>query len=201
MADPPPGERSYSRAFENLVTGEQDVVGLLAYALFKQAIREEAGRGNAPTGDTRNPSPTVVQVYRQSAQRQLEEFVALNIEEARPELQRSAMLDAVETARLDLRGHIDRRTGTGAALLTNIIAWVITLAITVLILSMAGRPDPGQTLADLAGTLGRDKAIAPADPATIASDKGKAADAAKATPAPQPGAGGAADAITEQPPR
>jgi hypothetical protein len=139
-------DRSYSRAFDNIVQDEDDIVGLLAYALYKRAIREEAQTGRHSNGDTRNPSRTVVETYRQAAERTLSEVINSSLEAARPELQASAALDAVEAARANLSEHISRRTGFGQAISTNIVAWALTLVITVLILLAFNRPDPVQTL-------------------------------------------------------
>lgn len=141
-----PAEESYSRAFDNIVQDEEDVVGLLAYALYKRAIREEAQSGQRSNGDTRNPSRTVVQTYRQAAERTLSEVIENALQAARPELQASATLDAIETSRAGLSEHITRRTGFVQAIFVNIVAWALTLVLTVLILFLASRPDPGEML-------------------------------------------------------
>jgi len=143
--DPP----SHSRAFENFVeTGsdERDVVGLIAYALYKQGIREEAISGTAAPGAQRNPPTTTVTTYRAAATQLLTEIVQRAIDETTPEIQRSAVLNAVETAKAEIKGHVTGRTNFGPALLTNIIAWIVTLAIAVLILRLAGSPGVDQTL-------------------------------------------------------
>lgn len=146
----PPEKRQYSRAFDNIVKDEDDVVGLLAYALFKRAIREEAQNGQHSNGDTRNPSRTVVETYRQAAERTLSEVINASLEAARPELQSSAALDAIDAAKSNLREHITIRTGFLQAIITNIVAWALTLVLTVLILLAFNRPDPVQTIRNAA---------------------------------------------------
>jgi hypothetical protein len=136
----------YSRAFDNIVQDDDDVVGLLAYALYKRAIREEAQQGQKSNGDSRNPSRTVVETYRQAAERTLASVIDASMEAAKPELQVSAALDAIESSRLDLREHVTQRTSFIPALITNVVAWAFTLLITVLILLAFNRPDPAQTL-------------------------------------------------------
>ena len=84
----------YSRAFDNIVQSPDDTVGLLAYALFKQGVRESAAIGRKDETAQRNPPPTVVRVYRDAAQRILEEFASNAIAEATPEVQQSAILSA-----------------------------------------------------------------------------------------------------------
>lgn len=75
------------------------MVGLLAYALYKQSIREDIARGRLVDGSSRDPSPTTVNVFRHSADRILQEFAASAIEEARPDFERSSLaakVDALE---------------------------------------------------------------------------------------------------------
>jgi hypothetical protein len=136
----------YSKAFDNFVQGDSDLVGLLAYSLFKRAIREEAEQGKRSDGNTRNPSKTVVSTYRQAAERELSEVISASIEAAKPDIQGSAALSAVEGARADVMEHVTNRTGFLPALVTNILAWAFTLVITVLILLALNRPDPAQII-------------------------------------------------------
>ena len=121
-------------------------MGLVAYALFKQAIREEAASGAALGGDSRNPSATTVKTYRAAAEQLLTGIVANAIDEATPDIQQSAVLAAIEGATGHIKAHVTDRTGFGSALLTNIIAWVLTLAIATLVLLLAARPSVEQTV-------------------------------------------------------
>ena len=125
-------------------------MGLVAYALFKQAIREDAAAGAAVSGDARNPSPTTVKTYRAAAEQLLTNVVDRALDAATPDLQQSAVLSAVEGAVGEIRGHVTDRTGFGSALLTNLIAWVVTLAIATLVLFLAARPSVEQTVAGAA---------------------------------------------------
>ncbi len=140
----------YSRAFDNIVQDDDDVVGLLAYALYKRAIREDAQEGRQSSGYSRNPSKTVVETYRQAAERTLSEVIGSSLEAAKPELQVSAALSAVEAAKADIREHVTQRTGFLPALLTNIVAWAFTLLLTVLILLALNLPEPARMLSDAA---------------------------------------------------
>ena len=73
-----PAGGAHSRAFEALTEGDyDDVVGLLAYALYKKAIWEAVANGTRPTpGPNRNPQTTEVQAYRSAAERRLQKFAA-----------------------------------------------------------------------------------------------------------------------------
>ncbi|WP_349601241.1 hypothetical protein [Azospirillum argentinense] len=139
---PPGGGQSFSKAFDNMVQGSDDTVGLLAYALFKQAIREDAARGVRTNGATRDPTATMVEVFRSSAKRRLEEFANKAIVEATPDLQQSGFSNAVtaltqnlDAVQANLMTHVEQRTNWKSAIGTNLVAWVITLAVTVLILN------------------------------------------------------------------
>ena len=149
-AGSPPSE-PYSRAFENLVKSsgdDDDVVGLVAYALFKKSIREDSKAGIAATGDKRNPSETTVKTYRAAAEQLLTEVVGRAIDEATPEIQQSTILAAVEAAESKLECHITKRTDFFTALIANVAAWAITLAIAAVILFLAARPSIEQAIAE-----------------------------------------------------
>jgi hypothetical protein len=73
-------------------------------------------------------------------------IVANAIDEATPDIQQSAVLAAIEGATDHIKAHVTDRTGFGSALLTNIIAWVLTLAIATLVLLLAARPSVEQTV-------------------------------------------------------
>lgn len=152
-----PADRVYSRAFENFVAsegGEEDVVGLVAYALFKQAVREEAAVGAVVGGDARNPSATTVRTYRAAAEQLLTGIVDRALDAATPDIQQSAVLSAIEGATGQIKAHVTDRTGFGSALFTNLVAWILTLAIAALILILAARPSIEQTVAAAADRVG-----------------------------------------------
>lgn len=146
----PAGPQRYSLAFEKFVDsrdGENDVVGLLAYALFKQSVRETARAGTAAPGDRRDPSPTTVDAYRGAASQLLTGVIDRAIEEATPEIQQSATLAAISTAGSEIKSHVTQRTSFGSALLTNIIAWLVTLAIAALVVITYSRDGVEETIA------------------------------------------------------
>ena len=167
-----PDNRQYSRAFDNIVQDEDDVVGLLAYALYKRAIREEAQDGRRSPGDTRNPPRTVVETYRSAAQMMLGDVIQNSLEEAQPELQISAALDAVDKARSDIIGHVTQRTNWLPALVTNVVAWAFTLVIVTLILISLGRPTPEEIVSDAARDALDAAATQQSEPAKLPAPKG-----------------------------
>jgi hypothetical protein len=147
MADDPAGEQPHSRAFACLVQDNKDTVGLLAYALFKQSINEAAQNGGDIRPRPRALSPTEVTTYRHAAESIIGEAVERTLTENLLEIQQSAAIETVKAEAASVRAHIDTRTSFGAALLTNIVAWIVTLAATVLIIWLSAAPDLGRLLA------------------------------------------------------
>lgn len=131
----------HSRAFQNIVQGDDDIIGLIAYGLYKRAIREDAALGNRIPGDRRNPSATTVNVHRSAAEQLLVGVIERAIEQARPDIEDAAIVRTIGNISTELQQHITARTAFGPALLTNFLAWVVTLAATVLIIWLASKPD------------------------------------------------------------
>lgn len=135
-ADPP----SFSRAFETFVVPEpeqrDDVVGLLAYALYKRAVREGHLGGHPPIPSAqRIPIPTQVEAYRGAAERLIQGLAKAAVEEATPEIMQGGFVVAVENSKAELEQVIRGRTRFWSSVLTNLLAWVITLAVTVVIVT------------------------------------------------------------------
>lgn len=133
------------------MTGDnpEDIVGLLAYALFKKTVREEVRDGQRAAGAPKNPTPGTVKLYRDAAEQQLQTFAAGAIDEATPEVRQSAMLDRLETMGSELQRHVTAATGTGRAIWTNFLGWALTLAFSVLILVSLRIPEVAEFLSRL----------------------------------------------------
>lgn len=138
---------AYSRAFECLVQDANDTVGLLAYALFKQSIRETAQNGGYIRPLPRDLSLTEITTYRHAAESIIGTAVERTLTQNLPEIQQSAAIETVKAEAASVRAHVDSRTGFGMALLTNIVAWTVTLAITVLVIWLSGAPDLSKLIA------------------------------------------------------
>ena len=130
----------FSRAFENFVTENGDTIGLLAYALFKQAVRDEIISGQENNGANRNPQPSMVAAFRGSSERLLQEFAASAIIEARPQIIEesisyniSSINDKINMHASELRSHITSRTKWYTAISSNIISWLISVIATAAI--------------------------------------------------------------------
>jgi len=135
---------SHSLAFETFVQSgedEDDVIGLLGYALYKQSIREDALAGVTVPADRRAPSETTVQAYRGAASQLVTGVINRAIEEATPAIQESAVRDAIIAAEANVKAHVDSKTSWKTALGTNLAAWLISLAIVFLVLVLARAPE------------------------------------------------------------
>jgi hypothetical protein len=160
MSEPGAREEApeHSRAFEALVQSADDVVGLLAYATYKQSVREAVLDGQA-VGDraSRNLTPTLVRTLRSSAEQMLTKIVSDGIAQATPDIQNTAtiatlnnnraeVLNALQDERRRIETHVTARTGFLSSFLTNLLAWAMTLIIAVAILYLASRPSVESTL-------------------------------------------------------
>lgn len=96
----PSSQPSHSLAFERFVQGDEDLPGLIAHALYKQAISEKAQAGQAlPVGARRVPSATDLKTFREAGERRLQEFAAAAVEEAREDVVQAGVGQAVTAAK------------------------------------------------------------------------------------------------------
>lgn len=135
--DSPPGASAptaYSRAFEAFVPDGNDIVGLLGYALYKAHIREALAMGRPVNhGADRIPTDSEVRAFRGEAERRLSAFAESVIEQATPDIERTALVAAVDASRATIIAELGRRTSYRTAITANVIGWLVSIAITTLI--------------------------------------------------------------------
>lgn len=164
----------YSRAFQNMVDDDDDLVGLLAYAYYKASVREDARSGSPSDGRERNPNKAQVSAYRSHAERELSDVARRAILEATPDIEQTATANAIISNRTEIIAHITRRTGFWSAFGTNILAWIATLFVAGLVLFLAGRPSIDQIApAILNDRLSENKVSEKIDPSPAASDEAR----------------------------
>lgn len=135
---PDPG--AYSKAFESFVQDSDDLVGLIAYALYKQNIREASTSGRAVTqAGSRHPTQTELTIYREAAEGKLSTYAISAINGARSEIQEEGLRSDLGRVQSELEGSIARASSWRVALGVNLLAWIISLAITAVI-AIAGLP-------------------------------------------------------------
>ena len=141
----------HSMAFENLVRGSDDVVGLLAYAKFKQSVHEAAVAGNHMDRAARQVTPAMVGVLRSASEQIITQIVEEGLQAAAPDIENSALRTSMEakfaetvalvrTERGAITTHIDRRTSLRIAFFTNLAAWAVTLIVAIAIIRLFNGP-------------------------------------------------------------
>jgi hypothetical protein len=141
VTDPTINPDYYSKAFERFVEDEDDLVGLLGYALYKAHIREAARSGRLiAAGGARDPTTQEVAAFKGEAKSRLGDFGNSIVEQAKPELVRTEFGNELDAAKAEILAGVERRTGFWPAVSASVIAWLISIAITVLVV-LNGIPD------------------------------------------------------------
>lgn len=144
-----------SRAFELLVQDPDDIVGLIAYAKYKESVREGAIQGNLANLAARNLTPVMVNMLRSAAKQMIAQVVSDGIAATTPEIQQTAAVNAVNSTKEEVKAavekcrsdtarklgeerqkietHVTKRTGFLGQFLTNMLAWIVSLIIIVLV--------------------------------------------------------------------
>jgi hypothetical protein len=114
----------YNKVFETLVSGREDLVGLIAYALYKWHKREWLLRlreKREPTGSDEEAFLATVfadiDSYGERAKEVLAKYGEVYVEDARPQIERQAIQGRMEDAaeRVERAGHWGRQIVTGVA--------------------------------------------------------------------------------------
>jgi hypothetical protein len=126
--------RVYSRAFETFVPDGNHAVGLLAYALYKARVWEAVlSAWRMDMGVDRVPTAVKVHAYRGEAKRRVQRLIAGAVAQATPDIERQGPVGALTQARSDIISEIRTRTSWQAAVLVNLVGWLLSIGITVLI--------------------------------------------------------------------
>jgi hypothetical protein len=120
----------YSLAFETLVQGpDDDIVGLLAYSIFKASIRERVKSGQDVPRHLRNPTHAETEAYRGRAERILERYAERVIADAEPGITAAARGSAKD----EIIEVVRSRTRGSSAIGYGVVAWFISIVITVIV--------------------------------------------------------------------
>lgn len=136
-----------STAFEKLVTptdeSDDDLVGLRAYAYYKRDKRDRARQGTASEQELRQHHTILthglVDQYRESALRRLEAYAKTVVAEVEPDIRASARIAEIENAKIEIIHSVRTNTAGWQSILWNVLAWLISLAITVIIAFSFGK--------------------------------------------------------------
>lgn len=142
----------YNRTYERLVNDPNDLVGLLAYALYKQSKRDWLTRYKQK--DSSGPSLSEMQAYaehfgdddlrrfRDEAQTTLYEFAQTFLEDRLPSIKNDIVKAEITPLLADLEETVKSRTSFKSALEANLAASLIITGVTaILIVSVLWLPD------------------------------------------------------------
>jgi hypothetical protein len=160
--------REYNRVYEHLVEAEDDVIGLVAYSIYKQDKRDfliewRRRHGGSPAADQLNVftvgvlTPGQQQRYRSTARNILDAYAKTAVEAERPLIQRSAITERIESAARAVERSARWYRQVPAGIASALIYTLLLIAI-LLILRYAG--------VDLVGILEQIGQHTPAPPTT-----------------------------------
>jgi hypothetical protein len=133
LSEPNQPTEPYSKAFETFVRDPEDIVGFLAYALFKESIRERVRAGQAVPPYLRDPTKPDAAAYRGRAERALELYAEKAIDDATPAI----VAGAQSGAKGEIIAEIRSSTGLWANITTGVVVWLVTIILTVVVVSGA----------------------------------------------------------------
>lgn len=146
MSEPRVPEPAFSTAFDRLVGDhdtEIDIVGLLAYALYKRDKRELAVSKAVDDQMLRQHYKTLTSglqsQYRDSALRLLEDYSNAVVSRAEPEIMAGARIAQIESAKADIVSEVKSSTAAWKSIVWNVIAWLVSLAIAFLVTIGSGK--------------------------------------------------------------
>ena len=83
----------------------------------------------------------MIAAFRGDAERKLENFAARSIEEAKPDILQSGIVPATNAAKTAIIQALHARTSMWSNIAANLVAWVITLAVTILVITTVYLPN------------------------------------------------------------
>ncbi len=133
-----PADKPYSKAFECFVESPDDIIGLLAYALYKQDIQEARREGrDPPASGQRNPGRIEVKAFRSFAERSLEKVIETATKAAEPQWVEAGREQGRLADKSEILSLILARTGFLAAVGAGVLSWLLSIGTTVLVVYSA----------------------------------------------------------------
>lgn len=136
----------YSKAFQSFVEEPDDVVGLLAYALYKSTINERKSSGKSVLlSDDRNPGRREIEIHRNQAETYLRTFARTAIDAERANI----LLEGINSSAEDIKACLNKLTNdiigvtkerTGfwwPGVVVGVVAWGISIVFTIIVVYSA----------------------------------------------------------------
>lgn len=141
-------EDKFNTIFKRLVSGPDDLVGMVAYGIYKQEkrdwiIRFQTEKGRRPNeaevwAFNEHFSETALARLRSEAESMLIAFAESVVESRTPDIAKGIMASgmedlskAIEQSTTDVKGYVKAQTSPGWAIVWNTVAWLISVVITV----------------------------------------------------------------------
>lgn len=138
---------NYSRIFERLVRDADDLVGLVAYGLYKQSKRDWIIRfyeenGSRPgQADLENhykyfSAPADLERFRSEAEKMMLSFAEVIVDDRQPEIEDAVRNREFLTTKNEIIQEIRERTSFWGSVTANMVAWGLSLAVTIAIITI-----------------------------------------------------------------
>lgn len=110
---------------------------MLAYALYKRDKRDIAQSGVLIEERLREHYKTLtagqIDLYRGAALQRLERYAESVVVDLRPQIEEETRVDAIESAKAAIISTVKASTSWRTIVVWNVVAWLLTLAITFLV--------------------------------------------------------------------
>jgi hypothetical protein len=147
---PPASPILYSKAFENLVREQDDLEGLLAYALYKQTLHERRQNGMPISSSAdRSLASSEISTFRSMARTSLKAFESIVIAREKDDIVKAGALSVTESIKRTINERTAVLPSIFIGIVVGIVAWVLSLGITIVVAAMA--PGKAQAVAKILG--------------------------------------------------
>lgn len=138
----------FNKIFQRLVRDPDDLVGLVAYGIYKQEkrdwiIRHRNEYSRRPSDDevrsfNSHYSDMALERFRNEAESMMIDFAEVVVESRAPEIERQAVASGINSLKVaiseasdTIKNHVTKQTSPLWSVIWNIVAWVLTLVVTV----------------------------------------------------------------------
>ena len=145
----PSDEDQFSTIFRRLVKSSDDLVGLIAYGIYKQSKRDwiiqyKEKHKRRPNSDAMNDyhdhfTDTDLDRFRNEAEGMMVAFSDVIVADKRPYIEKEIRELEFSALKRDIQVEIKNSTKLSTAILASVIAWFISLAIIALVVVVMNR--------------------------------------------------------------
>ena len=115
----------------------------MAYAYYKRDNRDLVLTGELSEELLKDHYKTLtsglIEQYRESALRRLESYAQTVVATVEPEIRETTRVEAITTAKNEVIAAVESSTKWWLSILCNVVAWLISLAVTFLVIAGLGK--------------------------------------------------------------